>query len=132
MSEPPAPRRPGALAQILIIIAVRAIPRDRRDRYEDEFRADLWLLTPRGQLVHAVSVLAGIIRLRRSLKENAMRSISNWRCRIGLHHYVVVSDDNAENQKAFHLECTRCLKLKDTKEYEPSDGKYMSGGTIPL
>ncbi len=37
-------------------------------------------------------------------------------CRLGRHHDIPVNDENPENRRAYHLECTRCLRAKDLVE----------------
>lgn len=56
----------------------------------------------------------------------------SWKCHAGRHHFVVVADNNPENLKSNHRECTRCGKIKEIKEYEPSDGKYLAGGGLGM
>ena len=50
-----------------------------------------------------------------------------WTCTLGMHHFRLVSDNNPENRKNMHKECTRCGKVRDTKEYGKSDGRYLGG-----
>jgi hypothetical protein len=64
-------------------------------------------------------------------KERDMTSIgpaTSWICRLGRHHYVLISDQNLENRRSTHLECSRCGKLKEIKEYRPTDGTHLAGG----
>jgi hypothetical protein len=42
----------------------------------------------------------------------------DWRCRMGRHHYVEVSDDNPEARGRTHQECTRCGHVNDKNEYQ--------------
>lgn len=42
---------------------------------------------------------------------------SDWRCRLGRHHYRQVQDDNPEMRGRAYLRCDRCSKLKDPPEY---------------
>ena len=115
--------RPGHLAGGVLTMAILMVPKSQRDRYDDEFRADLYLVNHGRQLPHALGVLAGTLALRRAIHatdaEAAARSVTYWRCRLGRHHYTVVNDDNPENRKSTHRECTRCLKSKkDNTEFE--------------
>ncbi len=57
-------------------------------------------------------------------------SRSHLLCILHLHHDVPVSDDNPENRRALHLECTRCGRLRDTAEYERASGAWMGNGTL--
>lgn len=128
--------RAGLLAGGVVSVGVRLLPSDHRDRYYDEFRADLCLV-PRGrQLGHALGLLAGALPLRRALAEHSQEELPMshvyWKCRLGRHHYLLVNDDNPENRASTHLECTRCLKLKEIKEYVPTDGRYLAGGGIGM
>lgn len=34
-------------------------------------------------------------------------------CRVGLHHIIVVNEDNPENRGGTHRQCVRCGKIKD-------------------
>ena len=124
-------RRPGMLAAGLVGVTVRLLPAGYRDRYYDEFRADLCHLSRRRQITEAASQLAGALSLRHVLKEREMttvlQSAKYWKCQLGRHRYQLVNDDNPENRRSKHLECSRCLKLKEIKEYTPTDGKWMLG-----
>jgi hypothetical protein len=123
-------RKPGALSSGCVALAVAVLPAPSRDRYSDEFRADLSTLD-HGRLRHAVGVLIGAGSLRRAIRENtpdeAARSVTYWKCRLHLHHYAVVNDDNPEFRASTHKECTRCLKFKEIADYEPTSGAYMAG-----
>jgi hypothetical protein len=129
-------RRPTPIAGAMVALTVRVLPPGHRDRYDDEFRAELCLLRPRRQIPQATGLLVGAVTLRGALKERdmsiEMNSIKFWKCRIGRHRYRLVTDDNPENRRSSHLECTRCLKFKEIKEYTPSDGKYLTGGGIGM
>ncbi len=130
MSAPPR-SRPTLLAGAIVTIAVRALPAEHRDRYDDEFRADLCFLSRRRQIPQAAGLLIGMVPLRAALVDPNPadgKSAIYWRCRLGRHRYLVVSDQNPENRRSYHLECSRCLKFKETKEYEHTDGRWMSGG----
>ncbi len=127
-------RRPGRLAGGLVWLTVRLLPPGHRDRYSDEFRADLCFLNGRRQITEAGSQLAGALSLRHVLKEHEMtsnlKSAKYWKCHLGRHQYQLVGDQNPENLRSMHLECARCLKIKEIKEYTPSDGKWLSGGGL--
>ena len=132
MRQAPRPRaRPTGIAGALVTLTVRMLPAEHRDRYDAEFRADLCVLTPGRQIVQAGGLLVRGRALRGALEEEEMagemKSARYWLCRLGRHKYRLVSDDNEENRRSFHSECTRCLKFKELKEYEATDGKYLGG-----
>jgi hypothetical protein len=118
--------RPNAVAGALVGVAVRLLPRSDRDRYDDEFRADLCFLPRIRQIPQAVGLLAGAFPLRSALLDadpSRAKSVTYWRCRLGRHHYLVVGDDNPENRRSSHLECSRRLKFKESKDREtPTEG----------
>jgi hypothetical protein len=60
-------------AHLLLAIAVRLLPPSERDRYLEEFRAELLDVPRESRLPHALSVLRGVfvLRLRRGLKKEA-------------------------------------------------------------
>ncbi len=120
----------------MVTLTVRMLPPGHRDRYEDEFRADLCLLPRRRQIPQATGLLVGAISLRKALKEPEMsvemKSVKFWKCRLGRHRYKLITDDNPENRSSSHLECSRCLKFKEIKEYSPSNGQYLAGGGIGM
>src|SRR3954447_26187988 len=97
-------RTPNAAAAALIWLAVRPVPAAHRDRYSDEFRAEVCCLRGRQQVTEAASVLAGSFRLSRALQEDDMTTdLTHGKpiaCRLGHHHYQIVGGDNAENRKA--------------------------------
>lgn len=49
-------------------------------------------------------------------------------CHLRLHHLVHVQDDNPENRRAAHLECTRCGRIKDIAAYEKSSSTWILKG----
>ncbi|HYN71941.1 MAG TPA: hypothetical protein VES60_05515 [Nakamurella sp.] len=114
---------PIAPAAGLIALTVLVLPGDARDRYREEFRTELAELGPLAQFGQAASLLAGSISLRIALQERDVVAIekvrSGWRCRVGLHHYVGVQDDNPEIRGQAYLKCTRCGKPKDPPRYGP-------------
>lgn len=50
-----------------------------------------------------------------------------WTCALGLHRFRLVNDDNPENRRSKHKECTRCGQVRDIKEYGTTDGRYLGG-----
>jgi Fe2+ or Zn2+ uptake regulation protein len=49
-------------------------------------------------------------------------------CRLGRHHHVRVQDQNPENLRAAHLECTRCGHIKEIAEYDDASGNWLTKG----
>ena len=131
MNEP-APgflRTPTPAASALVAISVLTLPAGSRDRYRDEFRAELVILPAGRQITVAASVLAGSVNLRHALQvrdgSDPLAGGRRWVCRLGKHQYVLVNDDNPENRRNMHKECILCDKVKDTKDYQPTDGRWM-------
>jgi hypothetical protein len=124
-------RTPNTAAAALIWLAARPLPPVHRNRYYDEFRAEVCSLPGRQQVTEAASVLAGSFRLSRALQEDRMTTdLTHGKpigCRLGHHHYQTVSGDNAENRKDRHKECVHCGKVKEMDMYEPTDGRYLGG-----
>lgn len=122
---------PGATASALVAISVLALPPACRDRYRDEFRAELVTLRRSRQIVEAVSLVAGSLALRRAVRGreqiDPLMPAKPLSCRLGKHSYVLVSDDNPENRRNMHKECVHCGKVKEIKEYTRSDGRYIGG-----
>ena len=52
----------------------------------------------------------------------------NWKCRLDMHQFVDVNDDNPENRTSKHQECARCGKFKEIKEYGPTKGEHLGRG----
>ena len=117
----PKVHRPGHLSGALVSVAVWALPAPCRDRYSDEFRADLSVLTRGRGLPYALGTLAGAVRLRRAIgateAARAARSVTYWKCRLGRHRWQTVNDDNPQQRKNTHRECTRCLRIKDETDF---------------
>ena len=112
-----APAR-WVLAMVLIVL-----PAVSRDRYREEFRAELSELGWLSQLFQAGTLLVGSVSLRKALSgvdviEDLTVTRSMW-CRLGRHHYLPVQDDNPEMRGRTYLRCERCGKPKDKNEYRP-------------
>jgi len=124
--------RPGHLSGALVAIAVWVLPTPCRDRYSDEIRADLSILTRGRGLPYALGTLGGAVRLRRAIvatdTTRAARSVIYWKCRLGRHKWSVVNDENPEQRKNTHRECSRCLKIKDSTEFEHDKTTWISMG----
>jgi len=54
--------------------------------------------------------------------------VTYWKCRLGRHRWLVVNDDNPEQRKNTHRECSRCLKIKDETEFEHVETTWISMG----
>lgn len=65
-------------SHFLVAIAVRLLPPSERDRYLEEFRAELLDMPRDTQLSHALSLLRGafVLRLRRGLKKPTDLAVS--------------------------------------------------------
>lgn len=122
--------RPNLVARMLVAVTVRVLPAEHRARYDDELSADLVILSGGGRQVReGFAQLAGAFGLRSALLDRTGDISMNWKCRIWLHTYSVVGDDNPENRRAAHRECERCGAIKEIKDYEPA--KYLGrGGTL--
>ncbi len=119
---PGSMRRVGPVPGLLIRLAVVVLPAEHRTRYEDEFRAELVEVPLPARTAHACSLVVGALPLRRALGDlgpTTVRAPSKaWRCRFGRHRWTMVGDDNPENRKSMHLQCVRCPRTKDIREYE--------------
>ena len=124
--------RPGHLSGAVVAIAVWVLPTPHQDRYSDEFRADLSVLTRGRELPYALGTLAGAVRLRRAIgvtdSARAARSVTYWKCRLGRHRWSEVNDDNPEQRTGTHRECSRCLKIKDETDFPHQKTTWISMG----
>jgi len=115
--------RPHAPARLLLAVVVLVLPAASRDRYREEFRAELAELGWSSQFFQAGTLLAGSFSLRRALGQvdviEDLTVAKSWRCRLGRHHYLPVQDDNPEMRGRPYLRCDRCDRPKDKKEYKP-------------
>jgi len=128
----PDVRHPGHLSGGVVAVAVWVLPTPCRDRYSDEFRADLSVLARGRQLPYALGTLAGALRLRRAIgatdSARAARAVTYWKCRLGRHKWSVVNDDNPEQRGGTHRECSRCLKIKDETDFPHQKTTWISIG----
>jgi hypothetical protein len=134
--QPPGSiRTPHPAAALLIWLAVRPLPSGSRDRFQDEYRAEVCCLGSRQQVLEAASALAGSFALSRAIRENDMKMHTPQRrrllCRLGRHDYRTIGAVNTENMRDRHKECTHCGKIKELDMYEPSNGRSL-GGSGPL
>lgn len=70
--QPKAPSSPPARGAVLgLKLFIRLLPADARPRYGEEYKADM-LSLPRGQqLEFVLNMLSAVVRIRRSLSDNA-------------------------------------------------------------
>jgi hypothetical protein len=125
--------RPSRTAVRLVRIAARALPADgRRERYRDEFVAELYGLSTARQLRHAVGVVVLARSLRSallsapspSLLEVAVAPVKAARpllCRLNLRHKWRI--DSSEDGGRFR-HCVRCGK--DWYRGGPDQGHWMA------
>jgi hypothetical protein len=130
-------RTPTPLAAALIALSVLPLPAESRDRWSDEYRAEIVGLHRTRQIAEAASAVAGSFALRSALRsvdsENVLVPTTAWSCRVGRHRYRTVNQDNPENRKYQHRECVICGKLKEgpAADFPRTDRPFM-GGVSPL
>lgn len=126
---------PTGPASLLVSISVLALPSNCRDRYRDEFRAELCYLPIGRQIPEAAGLLAGAVALRHALKEAdvsiSAEPVRHLTCRIGRHHYLFIDDQNPEDRRIHHFECRDCGKVKEQgPDYRPTDGSWLTKGSL--
>ncbi len=94
------------IALLVLAVAARALPHAVRDRYAQEWRADL-AVAPESALPYALSLLWRVASLRR-----AVTGTRSLRCRLNLHSDETVHD-NPENRRFSSHVCRRCGRVKD-------------------
>jgi hypothetical protein len=130
-------RTPTPVAAALISLSVQPLPARSRDRWRDEYRAEIVDLARTRQVREAASALAGCFALRSALHAADSTAIAvtatRWPCRLGRHHYRTVNQDNPENRKYRMKECIHCGKIKEgpDADYPRVDRPFM-GGVSPL
>ena len=127
--------RPTGPAAVMVSLSVLALPTPCRDRYRQEFRAELCCLPIGRQVLQATGLLVGSVALRRALKEEAMsispEAAKPLSCRLGRHHFSMVDDQNPEDRRIHHFECRDCGKVKEIgPDYQPSDGNWLAKGSL--
>src|SRR6478752_7132993 len=110
--------RPVAAARYLVNATVLVLPPDVRDRYRQEFYAELCELGAFWQVLSAADLMGGSLALRQALQDREVVSappvaVIDWRCRLGRHHYLSHAEDKPEVRGQSVLECTRCGKHED-------------------
>ena len=121
--------RPHAPARVLLALVVLVLPAASRDRYREEFRAELAELPLMSQVFQAGTLLGGSFSLRKALRSvdviEDLTSARDWRCRLGRHHYLPAQDDNPEMRGRHYLRCDRCGRPKDKDEFGPMSGTAL-------
>lgn len=110
--------RPTWVAHQIVGVAVRTLPASQRERYRQEFNADLHFIPPADQLRYASVVLTRTWSLRAALTERTFATIggitmnTNQRrplsCRLHLKHHWrrCFTEDGAR-----YTACTNCGKV---------------------
>jgi hypothetical protein len=132
MGEASGVRQVGPLTGLMVGLITRMVPETSRDRYDVEFRAELVTLSAWRRPAEVLSLLAGAPRLRRILQDTSNTALEkagkDWRCHLGRHHWVRVQDDNPENLAASHLECVRCLKIREVPDsFQGGAAAFLTG-----
>ncbi|GAA1878834.1 hypothetical protein [Lapillicoccus jejuensis] len=99
--------------------AARLLPAEVRERYLDEWRADLAWAPQHEVLPYAVGVLARVLALRAALREDDAPGLPVL-CRLHLHREIEVHD-NPEDPQVVSRECCRCGRVRDAW-FEPAGG----------
>lgn len=129
--KPRLPSRPTKVAEAPVWMAASVLPAAARERYRDEFRAELCCLPPGRQLLEAAGMLRTSVALRAALQESdafapavTRRSVACW---WGIHHYELLNDGNEENRRSHHLECRSCHRIKEFgDDYTPVGGGWLA------
>jgi hypothetical protein len=128
---------PTPVAAALIALSVLPLPAKSRDRWRDEYRAEIVGLPRIRQVAEAASALAGALNLRSALiagdADSVFTPATTWSCRVGRHRYQTVNQDNPENRKYQLRECISCGKIKEgpSADFPRTDRPFM-GGVSPL
>jgi len=129
-------RTPTPLAAALIALSVLPLPATSRDRWSDEYRAEIFGLNRTRQVAEAASALVGSFALRSALKatdsDSILTTTTGWSCRVGRHHHQTVNQDNPENRKYQQRECITCGKIKEgpADAFPRTDRTFMGGGGV--
>lgn len=138
MNQPPPGfiRTPTPLAAALIAMSVLPLPAESRDRWSDEYRAEIVGLPRIRQLTNAASAVAGCFALRSAVKSTDAQSTlfapTALSCRLGRHRYRIINHDNPENREYLLRECIRCGRIKDgpmANSRRRDDGAFMNGAS---
>ena len=134
--------RPNPVARCLVGPAVQVLPRDHRDRYREEFRAELCELGGTDQVAAAASLLRGCLSLRYALLDRQVaaqaRAPRSMRCRLGRHQYTVQRDVALAKDHHMSYRCMRCGAYYERKRDEEEgfdietlsrNSNYLGGGS---
>ena len=105
-------------ARALLAVAVHLLPSQCRSRYDDEFDAELLSLPRRRRPGYALSILVAAPRLRWALLAVLCGGRASLRCWLG-RHYDRHSHPNPDDHAVIALECRRCGRVRDPKQYLP-------------
>jgi len=111
-------RPPTATASALVSLSLHRLPSGpTRSRYEREFIAELYGLSPAQQLRHALGVLAASGALNHAVRDHSpsilettmsiLHPAKPWGCRLGIRHHWELQSTEDGNR---FLACTRCAK----------------------
>jgi len=127
---------PTPLAAALIAMSLLPLPVESRNRWSDEYRAEIVGLPRIRQITNAASALGGSFSLRSALTSTdtheALSASIALTCRVGRHRYRIVNQDNPENRQYLLRECILCGKIKDgptTNLPRRDDGAFMNGAS---
>ncbi len=128
-------RTPTPLAAALIAMSVLPLPSGSRDRWSDEYRAEIFDLSRTRQILAAASAMSGSFALRSALiadPEGIPARMMSRSCRIGRHRYQTINQDNPENRKYRYRECVNCGKFKEgpTADFPRTERSFLGGGGI--
>jgi hypothetical protein len=116
----------------VVRLAARALPAgELRDRYRQEFLAELHACRSGAQLRYAVAVLTHVLALRIAVGGDRLR-LESLRfgkhrpllCRLHLHHFEPCHNPDGE----FYLRCRRCGEDRDDPHGRSGDASI--GGNI--
>lgn len=119
---------PSRSANLLIALAVRALPPAHRERYVREFYGEMFGMSHARQVGYGLALVVHSTRLALALDERDPTAEEaarrDWRCALRRHHYVTRNNPDAETKEAaFYLQCTRCGRIFD---------RHASGYTTPI
>lgn len=109
---------PSRSANLLIALAVRALPPAHRERYSREFYGEMFGMSHARQVGYGLALVVHSTRLALALDERDPTadapSRRAWRCALRRHHYVTRNNPDAETaQAAYYRQCTRCGRIHD-------------------
>jgi len=120
---------PSRSANLLVALAVRALPPAHRERYSREFYGEMFGMSHARQVGYGLALVVHSTRLALALDErdptaDASTQRRDWRCRLRRHHYVSRNNPDAETKEAaFYEQCKRCGRIRD---------RHASGYSTPI